>query len=168
MRYRGIGRWLIPFALGRAMTPTDSDWRIRRHIYDALVAGERAPGAPDIAQRFGITQQDARRALRRLHDAHALVLQPGGDAVLMAHPLSAVVTDYRVSVDGVALYANCAWDSLGIPAMLGRDAEIEARHPLTGNSLRYAIEAGRLRSDKGLLVHFAHPFRQWYDDIVET
>ena len=62
-------------------------------------------------------------------------LQPGGDAVLMAHPLSAVETDYRVIVDGVALYANCAWDSLGIPAMLGRDADIEARHPLSWRQL---------------------------------
>lgn len=150
------------------MTPTDSDWRIRRHIYDALAANGRAPDAPEIARRFGMPTGDARQSLRRLHDAHALVLQPGGDAVLMAHPLSAVVTDYRVVVDGVALYANCAWDSLGIPAMLGRDAAIHARHPLTGEGLRYAIAAGRLRGEGGLLVHFAHPFRHWYDDIVET
>ena len=150
------------------MNPTDSDWRIRRHIYDALVASGRAPDTLGIASHYGISQHEARRALRRLHNAHALVLQPGGDAIRMAHPLSAAPTDYRVLVDGVALYANCAWDSLGIPAMLGRDAAIEARHPLTGDSLRYAIAAGRLRSDAGLLVHFAHPFRHWYDDIVET
>ena len=150
------------------MPTANADWRIRQHIYDALVASGRAPNAREIAERFAISALDARRALRRLHDAHALVLQPGGDAVLMAHPLSAVPTDYRADVDGVALYANCAWDSLGIPAMLGRDASINARHPLTGDILRYAVEDGRLRSEVGLLVHFAHPFRQWYADIVET
>ncbi len=152
------------------MNPTDSDWRIRRHIYEALAASGRAPGAREIAQRFAISRPEARGALRRLHEAHALVLQPGGEAVLMAHPLSAVATDYRVLVDGVALYANCAWDSLGIPAMLALDATIAARHPLTGDIMRYAVEDGRLRSesDRDLLVHFAHPFRQWYDDIVET
>ncbi len=150
------------------MTPIERDWRIRQHIYEALVASGRAPDASAIAERFSITRRDARHSLRRLRDAHALVMQPGGDAVLMAHPLSAVETDYRVFVDGVALYANCAWDSLGIPAMLGRDAAIAARHPLTGDVLRYSIDAGRLRSDGEFLVHFAHPFRQWYDDIVET
>ena len=150
------------------MNPTERDWQIRRHIYEELVAGGRAPDAPAIATRFGIAQHDALQALRRLHEAHALVLGAGGDAVLMAHPLSAVATDYRVTVDGAARYANCAWDSLGIPAMLDRDAAIEARHPLTGDILRYSIEAGRLRGARGLLVHFAHPFRHWYDDIVET
>lgn len=132
------------------------------------MASGRAPDAQEIAQRFGMSTGDARSALRRLHDAHALVLQPGGDTVLMAHPISAVETDYRVIVDGVALYANCAWDSLGIPAMLERDAAIQARHPLTGDIEHYCVTAGRLRSDRKLLVHFAHPFRQWYDDIVET
>lgn len=150
------------------MHVTEADWRVRRHIYEALIAGERAPCAAEIAKRFAISQQDARRALRRLHDAHALVLQPGGDAVLMAHPLSAGPTDYRVIVDGVALYANCAWDSLGIPAMLDCDAAIVARHPLTRDILRYSVADGRLRGAGDLLVHFAHPFRQWYDDIVET
>jgi len=152
------------------MNPSDSDWRIRQDIFETLAASGRAPDASEIARRFAISRQGARRALRRLHYAHALVLQPGGEAVLMAHPLSAVATDYRVLVDGVALYANCAWDSLGIPAMLARDAAIQARHPLTGDNLRYAIEGGRLRNESGcdLYVHFAHPFRHWYEDIVET
>ncbi len=157
-----------PFLLGEAMTPTDNDWRIRQYIYEALVTSGHPPDARAIGERFGMSTGDARRALRRLHDAHALVLQPVGDAVLMAHPLSAAPTDYRVLVGGVALYANCAWDSLGIPAMLGCDATVEARHPLTGDRLRYSVEAGRLRGGSDCLVHFAHPFRHWYDDIVET
>jgi hypothetical protein len=150
------------------MIPTDKDWRIRRHIFEMLTASGRAPDARAIAERFAMSELDARRALRRLHAAHALVLKNDGDAVLMAHPLSAVATDYRVEVGGVALYANCAWDSLGIPAMLDKDAAIQARHPLTGDMLRYAVAAGQLRAEGDLLVHFAQPFRHWYDDIVET
>ncbi|MYD11199.1 MAG: hypothetical protein F4X02_14310 [Chloroflexi bacterium] len=149
------------------MKPTERDWRIRLYVYKSLAASGRAPDAFEIGARFEIAERGARQALRRLHDAHALVLG-AGDAVLMAHPMSAVSTDYRVNVAGVDLNANCAWDSLGIPAMLDRDAAIAARHPLTGDGLRYSIEAGRLRGGGGLLVHFAHPFRQWYDDIVET
>lgn len=149
------------------MTLSETDWKIRLFIYRALAAG----GAPDvnaISSRFGIAASEARAALRRLHNAHALVLRDGTSDILMANPLSAVATDYRVLVGDTALYANCAWDSLGIPAMLDADARIEARHPLTGERIAYAVEAGQLVGCRDHLVHFALPFHQWYDDIVDT
>lgn len=150
------------------MTLTDSDWDIRLFIYQALAAGGRAPDADDLAIQFGISPSHARIALQRLHDAHALVLREGGGGILMANPLAALPTDYRVRIGDSALYANCAWDALGIPAMLGADARIEARHPLDGNLIELAVEEDRLSGCRGLLVHFALPFRQWYDDIVDT
>lgn len=152
----------------RRMTLTDSDWDIRLFIYQALAAGGRPPDADDLALQFGISPSQARNALRRLHDAHALVLRAGSSDILMANPLSALPTAYRVMVDETALYANCAWDALGIPAMLGADARIEARHPLDDNVIELAVEADQLRSCHDHVVHFALPFRQWYEDIVDT
>lgn len=146
----------------------ETDWDIRLYIYRALAAGGRAPDLRKIAARFGISPSAAEGALRRLHEAHALVLRAGSAEILMANPLAAAPTDYRVLVGERALYANCAWDSLGIPAMLHEDARIQARHPLDGEIIEYAIAGGRLwGGDKGL-VHFALPFRRWYDDIVDT
>ncbi len=150
------------------MTLADSDWDIRLFIYQALAEGSRAPDAVTISKRFGISPDETRKALRRLHEAHALVLRAGSSDILMANPLSAVPTDYRVLLGDTALYANCAWDALGIPAMLGADARIKARHPLTGEGLELAVEGDRLSGCRGLLVHFALPFHQWYDDIVDT
>lgn len=150
-----------------SLTPTDSDWQIRQYIYARLLATGCAPDIHDIAVRFALRPSQTQAALRRLHDAHALVLADDG-AVLMAHPLSTVQTDYRARIDGRWLYANCAWDALGIPAMLGSDAQIEALHPLTRQPIRFAISAGQLVGAEGGLVHFAQPFRHWYDDIVET
>ncbi len=150
-----------------SLPPTDSDWKIRQVIYACLVATGCAPDTRDIAARFDLRPAQAQAALQRLHDAHALVLADDG-AVLMAHPLSAVQTDYRARIDGRWLYANCAWDSLGIPAMLGDDAQIEALHPLTRQPIRFAIRGGQLVGAEDGLVHFAQPFRHWYDDIVET
>ena len=150
-----------------SLKPSNRDWQIRQHIYARLVGTGRAPSTDDIAEHFGIVLRDASAALQRLHDAHALALDESG-AILMAHPLSAVQTDYRARIDGRWLYANCAWDSLGIPAMLGCDAQIEALHPATRQPIRYAITGGQLVSAEGGLVHFAQPFRNWYDDIVET
>ena len=147
---------------------TDTDWDIRLFIYRTLSASGRAPDMDAISVRFGIPLDETQRALQRLHDAHALVLRAGSSDVLMAHPFSAAPTDYRVHCGGAELYANCAWDSLGIPAMLGADARIEARHPLGGGIIEYAVEAGQLKGGEGRLVHFALPFRSWYDDIVDT
>ena len=150
------------------MTPTESDWRIRLYVYEKLVAGGSAPDADAVAVRFGIPASEARFALQRLHDAHALVLGMGRSDIVMAHPISAVPTDYRVFIDGRELYANCAWDSLGVSAMLGADARVEARHPLSGEVIEYAVEGGELDGECNCVVHFALPFRRWYDDIVDT
>ena len=129
-------------------------------------AAAKRRGVSAIAREFGLSRRDAGLALQRLHAAHALVLQESSGEILMAHPLSAVPTDYRVTVDGLCLFANCAWDSLGIPAMLGGDARIEALHPLNGDQMHYAIVDGELQGAG--LVHFARSFRHWYDDIVDT
>ena len=77
----------------------------------------------------------------------------------MANPLSAVPTPYRVYVDGRRLWANCAWDSLGIPAMLHADARIEAVSALSRDVMTYAIGAGTLQAAAGV-VHFPLPFGQ--------
>ncbi len=152
---------------GGNQVTSDSDWKIRQFIYQALVRGESAPSPAAIAARFQMSSDEAQQALLHLHDAHALTLD-GEGRLMMAHPLSAIETDYKVFVDERPLYANCAWDSLGIPAMLGSDAHIDARHPLTGEIIQYAVADGELQADDSLFVHFALPFRHWYADIVDT
>ena len=147
---------------------TQADWDIRLHVYEAFVRQGRAPSCQAIAAHFGMAAEAARQALHRLHAAHALFLRPGSDDILMAHPLSAVETDYRVETGGVMLYANCAWDSLGIPAMLKQDARISVRHPLSREEIQYAVKKGQLEANSGGCVHFARPFRHWYDDIIDT
>ena len=147
---------------------TQQDWEIRLHVYDVIVATGQAPSYPDIAQHFAIPDKDARQALHRLNDGHALFLRPESDDILMAHPLSAIDADYEVMVDGITLYANCAWDSLGIPAMLHKDARITMKHPLTRETISYAVKDSQLLTDEGGYVHFALPFIRWYDDLIDT
>ena len=150
------------------MDLTETDWDIRLQVFEAITASGRAPSTRKLGARIGISSVEARRALRRLHEAHALVLEAGNGEILMAHPFSAVPTDYRVFVGRTAYYANCAWDSLGIPAMLGADARIEARHPLSGELVEYRVERSKLIGGRNKLVHFAKPFRKWYEDIIDT
>lgn len=146
---------------------SERDWQVRLYIYHFFVERTRPPTTAETAQQFAVPEADARAAYQRLHDAHALFLQPGTTDVRMANPLSAVETAYPVAVHGRTLFANCAWDSLGIPAMVGADATIETTYTGTDLPARYAIEAGELRGDDGL-VHFPLPFRRWYDNLIHT
>lgn len=150
------------------MDLTETDWGIRLSVYEALAASGYAPSARALGARFAIAEAEARQALQRLHDAHALVLEAESGKILMAHPFSAAPSDYRVFIGKTAYYANCAWDSLGIPAMLGADARIEARHPLSGEIVEYRVDDSKLIGGRNALAHFAKPFRHWYDDILDT
>ena len=106
--------------------------------------------------------------MRRLHDAHALVLQPDGTEIRMLNPFSAVETAYRVEAGGRSWFANCAWDALGIPAALHVDGRIDAACPDCGDRLELEVRDGELVRGAELLVHFVVPARRWWDDIAFT
>jgi alkylmercury lyase-like protein len=104
---------------------------------------------------------------RLLHDAHALVLEPGADAIRMANPFSAVPTPYRVQAGGRSWFANCAWDAFGIPAALGVDGRFESTCPDCGEP--YAVAVHDKRTDRpDLLFHVLVPAASWWDDIGFT
>jgi hypothetical protein len=149
-------------------TLSEQDWQIRAFIYTFFVANARPPSIAEMARKFNISNDEIRDAYNRLNAAHHIFLEPGTDTIRMAHPLSAVITDYRVQVDNRWLYANCAWDSLGIAAMCHTDAHMEATLPLSRETVTYRIQDGELMANANWLVHFALPVRQWYDDLIHT
>ncbi len=104
--------------------------------------------------------------LSDLHDRHALVLGTGGE-IRMALPFSAVPTIHRVTSGDRSWWANCAWDALAIPLLLGIDAEVESAWADTGEPARFAVTNGDLVDDDGT-VRYSVPARRWWDDIVET
>jgi hypothetical protein len=104
---------------------------------------------------------------RRLHEEHALVLNPATDEIRMANPFSAVPTAYRVQAGGRWWYANCAWDAFGILAALDVDGRVESSCPDCGEP--YAAEVEDRRIDRPeLLFHCLVPAARWWDDIVFT
>ncbi len=143
------------------------DQAMRLHIYRFWCEKGRPPGVAENARACDLAETAALAAWRRLHDAHLILLEADGERIRMANPLSALPTNYRVRVGQHWLFANCAWDAPGIPAMLQQDAVIEARCSPRGELLRCAVRDGELLAEEAL-VHFALPFRHWYDDLVET
>lgn len=141
------------------------DRAVRFEVYRSLADTGLAPDAAELAALAGGADAAA-ASLRRLHDAHALVLD-GDGALRMALPFSAVATDHRVVSDGGTWWANCAWDSLAIPIALDIDATIQATWLDTAEPVGLAVVDGELTDPTGF-IHFEIPARRWWDDIVET
>ena len=87
--------------------------------------------------------------------------------ILMALPFLSAATHHRVTSVQASWWANCAWDTLAIPAAMGIDAGIDAEWLDTGSPVELAIRNGELTSTDGF-IHFATPTRRWWDYIVET
>ena len=135
---------------------------LRNRTYAAFVELGRAPAAAELGDERAV-----REGWRRLHDAHAVVLNPATDELRMANPFSAVPTAYRVQAQGRWWYANCAWDAFGVFAALDVDGRIESSCPDCGEP--YAIDVReRVPDDPELLFHCHVPAAQWWDDIVFT
>ena len=143
------------------------DLRIRTHIYGSFVLDGRARTAAETAAELGMDEGDVADAYRRLHEAHALVLDPRTSEVRMLNPFSAVETPHRVEA-GRMWFANCAWDALGIPAALHTDATVRSECPDCDEPLELEVRDGKLVRGGELLVHFVVPARHWWDDIGFT
>ena len=140
-------------------------WGLRHRIYRHFAETGLPPARPTMVGWVGDeTVLDG--LLERLHAAHLIVL--GQDrSIRMALPFSGVETPYRVVGRRLSWYANCAWDSLAIPAAVNTDARVEATWHDTGEAVDIAVVDGQLEAPTGF-VHFSTPARRWWDDIVET
>jgi len=148
-------------------------WRTRAYVYRHFAKTGRASSVQDAAGALDIQIAEAEGLYRELHERHALFLEPGSDlpAIRMANPFSAAETDFRVRANGIDYWANCAWDSFGIPAALGADAEIDALLTDTGERVRLAVVDGQVvdfGAAQDAVVHILLPFSHWYDDLVYT
>ena len=140
----------------------DADLELRRRTYAFFVEHGRAPAAAELGE-----PEDVVEGWRRLHDAHAVVLDPATDELRMLNPFSVVPTAYRVEAKGRWWYGNCAWDAIGICAALHADGRIEASCPDCREPIALEIRDGR-PTDESLFFHVLVPARHWWADIVFT
>jgi hypothetical protein len=142
-------------------------WEIRAFVYCYFAETTHPPRVEETAAYFTLPQEEAVAAYEELHRRHAFFLKSGTHHILMANPFSGVETPFKVYTNNKTYFANCAWDSLGIPAALHADAEVEAACAQSGEPIRLSIANQRVR-DSDALVHFLVPFRNWYNDLAFT
>jgi len=143
------------------------DRRVRLAVYRHFVSTGGAPTPGELAGGLSLTEAAVEASLRRLASQRVLVLEEGTCRIRMAMPFSGVPTPYRVEAASGAWWANCGWDALGIPAMLGEDARITTTCEDCDAPLRLTLEQGQLRESEGVL-HFLVPAARWWQDIGFT
>ena len=142
------------------------DEGVRSVVYDLTMREGVPPSSARVAEWLSIDAGSVRTSFRRLADAHMLVLQPESGEILMAGPFSAVPTPFRVDTGSYSAFANCIWDSLGIPAMLNADAVIHTSCADCGEPARFVVDHGNLTATG--FMHFVVPARLWWTHIVYT
>jgi hypothetical protein len=145
----------------------DAIWELRAFVYRHFAETARPPSVGKSAAHFGVTDEEIAAAYEELHNRHALFLQPGTHHIQMAFPFSGVETPFRVTAGRKTYFANCAWDSLGIPVALRTDAQIEAACSQSGAPILLQVKDQEVR-DTSTRVHFLIPFREWYNDLSFT
>ena len=148
------------------LTPIQA--QIRAAVYGHLIQHGEAPDTATLAGETDLDVDEILGALGELEDAHALVLGPNRDSIWMAHPFSAVPTPYPVeTADGGHHWGNCAWDALGVLALLGRDGKSSTACPDCDDPMTLEVAGGALVSDDDV-VHFLVPPRRFWDDVGFT
>lgn len=145
----------------------DRDVAIRNFLYGHFVDTAQTPRVAHVVDEFGLSREDAEAAFRRLHEAHALVLERNTLEIRMLNPFSCVPSAWRVHAAERTWYSNCAWDSFAVCAALHTDGVVESSCADCGEPIVVEVREQRPVPDD-YLFHVLVPARQWWDDIVFT
>jgi hypothetical protein len=140
------------------------DKEVRLHVYRTFVNLGRPPMPVEIAMALDASSAQVEASLRRLAEAHALVLAPGTPYIWMANPLCALPSPFRVEAQGRDWYGVCIWDAMGVIAMLGGDGSVSTLCPDCGDQLTLNVRDGTIEQAE-YVVHYLVPAAHWWDDI---
>ena len=145
----------------------DFDTTVRLALYREFVRTASPPTVEALAVEVQCPEGEIRAALERLATGRAVVLQPDSREILMANPLCAVPTPFRVRTQGRSFFGSCVWDGLGIMAMLQGDSVLDTSCACCGEAMRIDFHGDHLAPPRGV-IHFAVPAKRWWENIVFT
>lgn len=146
---------------------TALDWEVRTVAYRHFARLASAPTAQILRKRLEVDRQTVVESLKRLEAHRQLALFPDRDEIWIANPFSAVPTPFRVQTPYGRHWAACAWDALGIPAIVEDDGAVETQCPGSGEDLRFGVRDGKVNGDD-CVIHLVVPLAQAWDDIGFT
>jgi hypothetical protein len=145
----------------------DFDTDVKLAVYRHFASTGRAPSVVELAGRLACSPDDVRSAFGRLRASRVLLLESDGETIRMAPPFSGVPTPHVVEVGEQRYMANCAWDALGIPAALHREAVVHSSCGQSGAPLRLRVGPEGPETSPWLF-HCQVPAARWWADLVFT
>ncbi|HZA40729.1 MAG TPA: alkylmercury lyase family protein [Actinomycetota bacterium] len=140
---------------------------VRLHVYESFVARGHPPTMQEMADKSGAPAHEVIRALVHLEQSRALILNPARDRVVVAPPFSAIPTPFWVETSAGSWWGNCAWESLGIAALLDQDAVVRTTAGAQGRPLEIRTSGGAV-AGSGAVMHIPVPAAHWWDDVRFT
>ena len=147
-------------------TTRNFDSQLQLAVYRHTICNGRVPLVAEMARAFSCPVRKIRDAIKRLSESHAFMLQDHGELWRVA-PFSAISTAFPVRIGRRSWWGNCIWDALGIPAMLKKDAIIDAACACCNYEMKLEVTRHKLLQNEGI-IHIAVPARDWYKDVVFT
>ncbi len=122
--------------------------------------------------RHGLSRAETVDVLRDLEQARHIALVKGTARILMAFPLSAIATPFRVAANGRNYFANCAWDAVAFHTMLGTDNDVAIDSHCHHCARPIAVQMSQAQATTvepaTTIVYLALRPTQWWEDIITT
>jgi hypothetical protein len=115
--------------------------RLHRLLLDGLLATGAVTAPATLAAQSDLPPAEVAWRLRELAAGDYLALDEASEIVCL-YPLSPRPTAHVAVIAGERRYAMCAIDLLGIPAMVGRDLDLEARCVACDRAIRLRVRPG--------------------------
>jgi alkylmercury lyase len=115
--------------------------RMSLELYRLLALGQPVSRAM-IAERLGVTLEKINQVLNGwpavFFDSRQQVVGYWGLSLPAAYD-----SPHKMTIDGQAFSAWCAWDTLFLPQLLGKTANIESTNPASGEPVRLTVSPER-------------------------
>lgn len=124
----------------------------------------RMPSSEEIAKALDVLAASIDAALRRLAEAHALLLHPNSTRLWVVHPFALTPGGCWVETPRHGYWANCVYCGFGIAAAMSCDAVVTTRLGGESQTVRYEVKSGAVVSDH--VFHLSTPVARWWDNVI--
>ena len=140
---------------------------LRRFIYDHILDHGLPPSLERIGSRFGWPTDRAREEVASMKIGKTVLPHPETGEIWMAGPFASSRTAFEIRDEHTTWYANCAWDMLGVAALVDRPVTMTAKCADCGEVLEAKADGARVEPSE-FVTHFYLPASEWYHDIGFT
>ncbi len=141
------------------------DHQVRGALTRRIADLGHAPSNEELALELDLTLSDLEASLRRLHEAHALLLHPHACRPWVVHPFALSAGSCWVETTTRGYWANCLYCGFGIAAALRSNAVITTRLGGEGKTVRYLVENG-IPNETSDVFHLSTPVAHWWDNVI--